>query len=143
MGWTRFYLRRHIAKIGNAYEMRTLEDQRKELERNEASGARWRRNPDLTWARWSYLGNSWEPAAAPEQLLELARSAPSDAEWIRIPYGGWEQVENDPAGVLPPPPRPDLLASRQTRPPPAPAATPDPWRDVPASRPEREGPSRT
>jgi hypothetical protein len=89
------------------------------------SGARWRRNPDGSWMRWSYLGEDWEPQAAPPALLQAAEQTPGVITWTVGPNGAWkpydpekpptpqaEQIEEKPAEQLPPalPPKvdPDL-----------------------------------
>jgi len=85
------------------------------------AGARWRRNPDGSWMRWSYLGEDWEPQAAPPVLLQAAERTPGVITWTVGPDGVWKpydpdnppdqhgqespkQAEQKPAEQLPPPP---------------------------------------
>jgi hypothetical protein len=55
----------------------------------DAQGARWRRNPDGTWMRWSYLGNDWEKAEPPAVLLQAVEMKPAENYWTVSPQGGW------------------------------------------------------
>jgi hypothetical protein len=86
------------------------------------AGARWRRNPDGSWMRWSYLGEDWEPQAALPALLQAAEQTPGVIDWTVGPNGAWkpydpekpptsqaEQVEEKPAEQLPPPAAPPKL----------------------------------
>jgi hypothetical protein len=58
-----------------------------------APGARWRRSPDGSWMRWSYLGNEWEPNEAPQPLVEAASAKLAENEWMLGPGGVWEPVK--------------------------------------------------
>lgn len=55
----------------------------------DAQGARWRRNPDGSWMRWSYLGEDWEKAEPPSVLLQAVAMKPSENYWTVSPKGGW------------------------------------------------------
>ena len=97
------------------------------------AGARWRRNPDGSWMRWSYLGEDWEPQAAPPVLLHAAEMTPGVITWTIGPDGVWKpydpdnppsqhqaeapkQVEQKPAEQLPPPPPPKVDPEMVSRP---------------------------
>ena len=97
------------------------------------AGARWRRNPDGSWMRWSYLGEDWEPQAAPPVLLQAAELTPGVITWTIGPDGIWKpydpdnppsqrqedapkQVEQKPAEQLPPPPPPKVDPEMVPRP---------------------------
>jgi len=86
------------------------------------AGARWRRNPDGSWMRWSYLGDAWEPQAAPPFLLQAAERTAGVINWTVGPDGVWkpydpehpptqqapQQEERKSVEQLPPPPPPKL-----------------------------------
>ena len=55
----------------------------------DAQGARWRRMPDGTWTRWSYLGEDWEKAEPPAVLLQAVEMKPAENYWTVSPSGGW------------------------------------------------------
>jgi len=57
------------------------------------AGARWRRNPDGSWMRWSYLGDAWEPQAAPPVLLQAAERTPGVINWTVGPDGVWKPYD--------------------------------------------------
>ena len=59
-----------------------------------AAGARWRRNPDGTWMRWSYLGETWEAQTATPALIEAAESKPAVDTWI-LTDGVWQPFDPD------------------------------------------------
>jgi hypothetical protein len=99
------------------------------LEDLPAAGQRWKRNPDGSWMRWSYLGEEWEPADAPQVLLDAAQLNLAENEWTRDPDGTWrpataeceanarEAELAEPPAPLPPPkpipedaPRPEWTA---------------------------------
>jgi len=94
------------------------------------AGARWRRNPDGSWMRWSYLGEDWEPATAPPILLQAAEQTPGVINWTVGPDGVWKpydpentpaqqtpkQEEQKPAEQLPPPPPPKVDPEMVPRP---------------------------
>jgi hypothetical protein len=96
------------------------------------AGARWRRNPDGSWMRWSFLGEDWEPQAAPPILLQAAEQTPGVINWTVGPDGIWKpydpdnppaqhqeaapQAEQKPAEQLPPPPPPKLDPELAPRP---------------------------
>jgi len=61
----------------------------------DAEGARWRRNPDGTWMRWSYLGGDWEKAEPPTVLLQAAQMKPTESYWTISPSGGWMPYDPD------------------------------------------------
>jgi hypothetical protein len=64
----------------------------------DAQGARWRRNPDGTWMRWSYLGEDWEKAEPPAVLLQAVQMKPAENYWTVSPHGGWMPYDpNKPA----------------------------------------------
>jgi hypothetical protein len=94
------------------------------------AGARWRRNPDGSWMRWSYLGEDWEPQTAPLALLHAAELTDGVITWTVGPDGVWKpydpespptqdapkQEEQKPAEQLPPPPPPKLDPELAPRP---------------------------
>jgi hypothetical protein len=93
------------------------------------AGARWRRNPDGSWMRWSYLGDDWEPQAAPPVLLQAAEQTPGVITWTVGPNGVWkpydpdkppaqqaEQIEDKRAERLPPAPPPKVDPELAPRP---------------------------
>src|SRR5438309_11240290 len=59
------------------------------------AGARWRRNPDGSWMRWSYLGEDWEPQAAPPALLQAAEKNQGVITWSDGIIGAWKQYDTD------------------------------------------------
>jgi hypothetical protein len=121
MGWTYRYLLRRMNRIANQEELTRIDERRQDLIREESTGARWRRNPDGSWSRWSYLGNEWEQAPPPEALVEMAGSSSASTEWTRTPLGAWISTD-----------APQEPAPEQQQGPPA---TPhDPWHDVPPPR---------
>jgi hypothetical protein len=67
----------------------------------DAQGARWRRNPDGSWMRWSYLGEDWEKAEPPAMLLQAVELKPAENYWIAPPQGGW--MPYDPSKPAEPP----------------------------------------
>jgi hypothetical protein len=99
-----------------------------------AAGARWRRNPDGSWTRWSYLGEDWEAQTAPPVLLQAAERTPGVIYWTVGTDGAWkpydpdkpptqqhpeppaQQVEENPAEQLPPAPPPKLDPELAPRP---------------------------
>jgi hypothetical protein len=87
------------------------------------AGARWRRDPDGSWMRWSYLGESWEAQTAPPVLIHAAEQTPGEIYWTVATDGVWkpydpdhpptqqaeapaEQIERKPVEQLPPPSAP-------------------------------------
>lgn len=53
-------------------------------------GTRWKRDPDGTWHRWSYLGEVWEPQPQPPTALqETAAASPSTQVWVEDADGSW------------------------------------------------------
>jgi hypothetical protein len=94
-----------------------------------AAGARWKRMPDGSWMRWSYLGESWEAQTAPPILLKSAEETPGVITWTVGADGVWkpydaeqpptssaQQVEEKPVEQLPPPPSPKLDPELAPRP---------------------------
>ena len=95
-------------------------------------GARWRRNPDGSWMRWSYLGNDWEPNEAPEGLVEAASARLAENEWTLETSGEWvpwREHEKPPAEtastVEPVPESPPPAPRADDQPPPQ---WTDPWK---------------
>ena len=75
---------------------------------SQAQGARWHRNPDGSWMRWSYLGEDWEKADAPAPLLAAVEMKPGENYWMVSPHGGW--MPYDPSK----PPEQQTLPSQQS-----------------------------
>ena len=70
-------------------ELQALAEANQAALMSEAKGARWRRMPDGTWMRWSYLGNDWEKAEPPAVLLQAVEMKPAENYWTVSPQGGW------------------------------------------------------
>jgi len=89
------------------------------------AGARWRRNPDGSWMRWSYLGEDWEPATAPPILLQAAEQTPGVINWTVGPDGVWKPYdpENTPAQQTPK--QEEQKPAEQLLPPPPPTVDPE------------------
>lgn len=91
------------------------------------AGARWRRNPDGTWMRWSYLGETWEPQTAAPALLHASENNPSVDTWIVGPDGVWKPYDPDAKPADPPAKEAEHLppAAQQSPPAPPPKVNPD------------------
>ena len=83
----------------------------------QAQGARWKRNPDGSWLRWSYLGEDWESAPAPAPLLQAAEMKPKENHWMVSPAGVWTPYD---------PSKPPDAAPADDQPEQPPAATAEP-----------------
>src|ERR1700741_379116 len=116
MGLTSMFLRQwregRIKKMRAEYETPSSAASMADL---PAAGARWRRNPDGTWMRWSYLGETWEPQTAAPALLHASENNPAADTWIVGTDGVWRPFDPNakaaepPAETLPPAtPDPDL-----------------------------------
>ena len=79
---------RAAARAANA-EMDALSEANKAKLMADAQGARWHRNPDGSWMRWSYLGGNWEKAEPPTILLQAVELKPGETYWTVSPNGGW------------------------------------------------------
>ena len=100
----------------------------------DAQGARWRRNPDGTWMRWSYLGEDWEKAEPPAVLLQAVEMKPAENYWMVSPKGGWTPY--DPSKPAKPPTAQEAQQSEQL--PPAQQTPPQPPRLDPDAAPKPE-----
>ncbi|MGZ4211090.1 MAG: hypothetical protein ACXVQX_10905 [Actinomycetota bacterium] len=97
--WTYRHLRTRLNKKVSEFELAALRDQSSTMLIGEAQGARWRRLPDGSWQRWSYLGNDWEKAVAPPALLEAATANLAVTEWTAGPDGSWRPYDPDAARI--------------------------------------------
>jgi outer membrane biosynthesis protein TonB len=89
-----------------------------------AAGARWRRNPDGSWARWSYLGEVWEAHDAPMGLANASEQTPGVEVWTMGMNGAWQPYDAD---AQAPRPAPEELQSKPPEQlPPAAPQKPDP-----------------
>lgn len=86
------------------------------------AGARWRRNPDGSWMRWSYLGEDWEPQGAPPALLQAAERTPGVITWTVGPNGAWKPYDPE----KPPTPHAEIEEKSAEQLPPALPQTVDP-----------------
>jgi hypothetical protein len=90
MWWVayRYGAARAAAKAADM-ELQMLSDANRAQLMTEAQGARWKRNPDGSWMRWSYLGEDWEAQPAPAPLLQAAEMKPGESYWMVTPTGMW------------------------------------------------------
>ena len=87
-----------------------------------AAGARWRRNPDGTWMRWSYLGEAWEPQTAVPALIQASQNNPSVDMWTVGQDGVWRPYDSD---AKPLTPHIEEAKDSEQLPPPPPRADPE------------------
>ena len=127
MGLTSMFLKQwrdgRIKRMREEYETPTAVGSLADL---PVAGARWRRNPDGSWMRWSYLGETWEPQTAAPALLMASENNPTVDTWIVGPDGVWKpfEPESKPEEVppakdseqLPPPPPQKLNPDFEPRP---------------------------
>jgi len=90
----------------------------------QAQGARWKRNPDGSWLRWSYLGENWEAQPAPQALLQAAEMKPGENYWMVSPAGVWTPYDpsKPPQQQVEQPAQPEQLSPAQEQ---APAPQPE------------------
>jgi hypothetical protein len=89
MFWSYRYMRTRANQHAAELALSEISKQNSEMLRDQAAGARWRKNADGSWSRWSYLGNDWEKAEAPEALQEIGVNSPPGEEWVKTPLGAW------------------------------------------------------
>ena len=114
---------RAAARAANA-EIQALAEANQAALMSEAQGARWHRNPDGTWMRWSYLGNDWEKAEPLTGLLQAVEMKPAENYWTVSPQGGW--MPYDPTKPVEPPKVEEAQQSEQLPPTPAEPPRADP-----------------
>jgi hypothetical protein len=124
VGFTTRYLRKRLRERRNrALEELSPPRPAIAIEDLPAAGQRWKRNPDGSWMRWSYLGEEWDPEQAPQALLDAAERNLADDEWTRDPDGTWRpthgektSAEETPKAPIAPPEQPTPKAEDTHRP---------------------------
>jgi hypothetical protein len=127
MFWSYRYLRGRLNRKVSEFALAELQEENKDLFLGQSQGARWRRLPDGSWQRWSYLGNDWEAATPPDTLVHMAEQKLAVDEWTSGPDGSWHPYDpnaapSEPAesGV-----EPGAAATEDTQPPPPPKPDPE------------------
>jgi hypothetical protein len=125
MMWSYRYLRGRLNRKVSEFALAELQEQNKDLFLGESQGARWRRLPDGSWQRWSYLGNDWEAATAPDTLLHAAEAKLAVNEWTAGPEGSWHPYEPARSENAEPNVETRPVAAEETHPASAPKSDPD------------------
>lgn len=119
MGLTSMFLRQwrdgRIKKMRAEYETPSAAVSLADL---PAAGARWKRNPDGSWMRWSYLGETWEPQTASPALLQAAEHNMAVDMWIVGPDGVWKPFDPEAKPAEAPAPAPAKDSEQLPSPPP-------------------------
>ena len=131
----RYVVRSQRTKARHAVEMEALHEVGEDLRWTQSAGARWRRNADGSWSRWSYLGDAWEPGTPPGFAEDVAGKDPGVSEWIVGTDGVWRAADGAPSdGQTAAPPPEDAPMEAQTSVEQAPPPH-DPWKDAPPQAP--------